>query len=365
MMPMTLPSAFDERTAGVAGLDGGVDLDQAGQLLGRAVGRVLRGDRLVERGDLARRRRWAHRPSRSALPTATTASPTATFDGVAERCGRQPGGAGQLEDRDVVRPVVAEHLRRVRLAVADVGDGDRRRAGDDVVVGEHDAVGGEDDAGARALRPVVADGRDDVDEARADSGDGGLLRRRETRGGRLTLRPGLAGARRSRGRPARLGRRDSRGSADLRRLSLAGRRPRLPVVQQDAADRAQHQQEGDPEGDPPCPRASAGSVRHGWRGRRRLIGSPRPSLRDRVRSTPQGGDPIRLDGGGGGAVGATTAALPGWSTMNAPPSGRRVRREDYAVMILGASATDAGRMLDATILPALVRPPGSGVKITA
>ena len=34
-------------------------------------------------------------------------------------------------------------------------------------------------------------------------------------------------------------------------------------------------------------------------------------------------------------------------------------------MILGATGADAGRMLDAAILPALVRPPGSGVKITA
>ena len=42
---------------------------------------------------------------------------------------------------------------------------DGGRPGDDVVVGEHEPVGGEHDAGAGALRPVVADGGDDVDQA--------------------------------------------------------------------------------------------------------------------------------------------------------------------------------------------------------
>ena len=80
MTPMTLPSAVDERSAGVAGLDGRVGLDEAGQLLGRAVRRVLRGDRLVERGDACRSTTLGCPPRPPALPTPTTSSPTATLE---------------------------------------------------------------------------------------------------------------------------------------------------------------------------------------------------------------------------------------------------------------------------------------------
>ena len=111
----------DQGAARVAGLDVGVDLDQAGELLAGAVALVAGGDGLVEGGDGA----------------GGTARVPPTPAGVAERrrpCrlptpsrsrrggGGQAGGALQLDDRDVVRSVVAHHHGRVGLAVADVGD---------------------------------------------------------------------------------------------------------------------------------------------------------------------------------------------------------------------------------------------------
>ena len=64
-----------------------------------------------------------------------------------------------------LRLVVADHGRLVGLAVADVGDADRGRAVDHVVVGEDLAVGRQHDAGALGRRVLVAEGGGDVHDA--------------------------------------------------------------------------------------------------------------------------------------------------------------------------------------------------------
>ena len=81
-----LAVGVDQRTAGVAGLDRRVGLDQAGELFRRAVGGVLRGDGLVEAGDLPATAIGAP-PSPPALPIAMTESPTLTVE-------ESPSGAG-------------------------------------------------------------------------------------------------------------------------------------------------------------------------------------------------------------------------------------------------------------------------------
>ena len=63
-------------------------------------------------------------PRPPALPIATTASPIATFDGVGEAHRLEARDVVDLEERDVVDDVVAEHLGRVGLAGVDDLDAD-------------------------------------------------------------------------------------------------------------------------------------------------------------------------------------------------------------------------------------------------
>ena len=146
------------------------------------------------------------------------AVPGADRGGVPGRGGGQPGRAGKLEHRDVVRLVIADHGRRVGLAVANVGDADRGRAVDHVVIGEDLAVRGQHDAGAKGGRLLIAKRGLHVHEARVHPA--GDLRR-----GQRCLR----GRRRrpARGRPVRQpdGRTGPRPGRDDRRRGQPEHRP--------------------------------------------------------------------------------------------------------------------------------------------
>ncbi len=106
-------------------------------------------------------------PTPPALPRPTTPSPTDTWEELPMVAVRRPLAPLQLDQGDVVGPVVADHRAGVGLAVADVGRPDARGARDDVVVGEHQAVGGEHDPGAGASPPSIAEIGVDVDEVGA------------------------------------------------------------------------------------------------------------------------------------------------------------------------------------------------------
>src|SRR5207244_1283071 len=86
----------------------------------------------------------------------------------ADRGGLQTRRALELEERHVVRHVVPQHGRRVRAAVADVGDADARGAPDHVVVRQHEAGGADHDPGAGGRAAFVAEGRADVRDRRVD-----------------------------------------------------------------------------------------------------------------------------------------------------------------------------------------------------
>src|SRR6185437_11050342 len=78
----------------------------------------------------------------------------------------EPRGALELQHRDVMGGVVADHLGLVGLAVAHVGDPDGGGTVDDVVVGQYLAVGGQHDAGTRRLGSLVAQRGHHVDHRR-------------------------------------------------------------------------------------------------------------------------------------------------------------------------------------------------------
>ena len=99
---------------------------------------------------------------------------------VAEGHGLQPGGADKLEDGDVTGLVVPDDLRRVGVAVPDVGDPDRGGALDDVVVGEDLARRRQHQPGAGRLGLLQAEVGDDVHQAGV--GLGGDLRGGQYRG---------------------------------------------------------------------------------------------------------------------------------------------------------------------------------------
>src|SRR6185295_17170693 len=135
----------DERAARVAEVDRGVGLDE---VLERGVADADRsplgadhagGDRLVEVERIAD----DHHPVADARPVA-----------VAELEEAQAVAGVDLEQSDVGRRVDALDLRRV-VALAQV-DADARRAVDHVVVGDHQAVGRDDEAAAARLLPAIA-----------------------------------------------------------------------------------------------------------------------------------------------------------------------------------------------------------------
>ena len=171
--PEHVARGVDQRAARVSGLNVGVGLDEAAQLLRRAVTVVTGGDRLVQR---------SHGPARCAGGPAGAAgvadADNVLADGhvrrVAEGRGLQARGVVQLQDRDVLRPVVSDDAGGVGLVVADVGHADARRAVDHVVVGQDHAVGREHDARAGGLLLLVAERRVDVDQARVDLGRDGV-----------------------------------------------------------------------------------------------------------------------------------------------------------------------------------------------
>ena len=266
-----------QRAAGVARLDVGVGLDQAVQLLRAAVGLVARDDLLVEREHGA----GGHR--RLAAVAAGVAD---AHDGVADGQRRGITDAGrrqarrvlQLDEGDVVRRVVADHGRRVGLAVADVRRLDVRRPVDDVVVGQHVAVGGEDDAGRGAAGRRVVVAHRDVDDRRADLGGdradvGG--RRRAARAG--PGRRGRAAAVAERGRLL-LGR-AGRGRLRQRRRRDAGPRE-VPGDGRAGDEHGRRQRDDRDEAAETAPPASAlpaaGGLGSG-RGSRRVPGDAAPA----------------------------------------------------------------------------------------
>src|SRR6185437_14028127 len=159
-----LAVGVDQRAAGVARLDVRVGLDQPGQLLAVGAGPIIRrGDALVQGGDRAGGdRRGAALAARVAQRGHGVASLHA--GGVAQVGGGEAGRVLQLDHRDVLGRVVPDHLGRVAASVAHVGDLDRGGPPDHVVVGEHGAVGGQHDAGARRDRALIALGGHDVDQ---------------------------------------------------------------------------------------------------------------------------------------------------------------------------------------------------------
>ena len=80
----------------------------------------------------------------------------------------------ELQDRDVLGPVVSDDAGGVGLVVADVGLADARRAVDHIVVGQDHAVGSEHDARTGGLLLLVAERRVDVHQARVDLGRDGV-----------------------------------------------------------------------------------------------------------------------------------------------------------------------------------------------
>ena len=164
-MPTTSPSAVVERAAGVAGLDVGVDLDHAGELLGVGAGLVGGGDALVERDDRAgRRRSGCRRCRRRCRPRSPRRRPARRAESTASRCAartRRTAAARRRRRSASVPTTVAVYDR----AGADDGHGDLGGAVDHVVVGEDLTVRGEHDAGAGGLALAVVDHGGDVDDA--------------------------------------------------------------------------------------------------------------------------------------------------------------------------------------------------------
>ena len=162
-----LTGGVGERSARVTRLDVGVGLDQAGQVLRVGAGLVGRGDRLVQAGYLAggEARRTAHS---SGVADADHLVADRDLGRVTGLGGLQAGGVLQLQYRNVVGRVVARHTGRVGLAVADVNDGDLRRAFHHVVVGQHLTVGGQHDPGPGGASALEAEHGVHVDQPGRD-----------------------------------------------------------------------------------------------------------------------------------------------------------------------------------------------------
>ena len=219
---MTVPEASSSGPPELPGVQRGVGLQHVGDRVA-----VRGGDRAVQRGDHARGQRAVE-----AVGRADGVGRVADLDGVgvAERERRQPLATGaDLEQRDIGRGVGADDLRGLPRAAAD-RDLDRRRAVDDMVVGDDVAVGGDDEAGARrrpvgGLLPAERPRRRPRDRGR-DRRDGALAlrvhRARAQRGGGVGHRPRRRRVRRGRlrdrrGGPAGLGAdRGAAGAPDQR-----------------------------------------------------------------------------------------------------------------------------------------------------
>ena len=88
---------------------------------------------------------------------------------VTEAGGLEAGGVLELEHGHVVDRVVADHAGAWSgRAVAEVGHADAGGAVDDVVIGQHLAVGGQHDAGPGPGRALVVERGVDVDQGRGD-----------------------------------------------------------------------------------------------------------------------------------------------------------------------------------------------------
>ena len=120
-------------------------------------------------------------PLPSALPSTVIASPTETFDELPIGMVGRLEASDELDERDVVLGVVADHLDLVRRAGAvDLGR-DVHGAVDDVVVGEHLTVRRDDHSGSGDLARAARDVGVDVHDRGVDLRDGG---RRERATGR-------------------------------------------------------------------------------------------------------------------------------------------------------------------------------------
>ncbi len=130
----------DQRAAGIAGVDGGVGLNEEPVVVDADVGARQRRDDAL-RHALADAEGIAERDDEIADLYRV---------GIAERDGRKRGVALDLEHRQIGAGIVEHDGRRI---FALVGERDLHvgHAGDDVVVGDDEAAGIDDDAGAQRL----------------------------------------------------------------------------------------------------------------------------------------------------------------------------------------------------------------------
>ena len=184
-MAITWPEALASAPPESPSAIGALVWNMLRQLLGRARARVAGGDRPLQVRD---------RPAGHGRQAAGAARVPERHDGVAEpdlvrvtgRDGLQPRRPFQPQQRDVLRVVGADHLGGVLAPVGDQLRGHPGRSLDDVVVGQHQAVGGQHHAGALEDLLLVVDEGGDVHEAGLDlvghGGRSGCLSRPRRRG---------------------------------------------------------------------------------------------------------------------------------------------------------------------------------------
>src|SRR5262249_39668744 len=147
--PDDLAGRVHQRAARVARVDGGVGLQDAVEPLLRFAVRTTGIDRAVERGDdAARHRRTAGQRER--IADGDDVVTHLRLVRVAERNRLQSGGI-DLEHREIGRRVAPEYVRVEHPAADGEGDLDVLGPGDDMVVGDDDAVRVDDETGARTL----------------------------------------------------------------------------------------------------------------------------------------------------------------------------------------------------------------------
>ena len=180
-MPTTRPELSSSRAARVAGLDVGIRLDQARELLRVPSRRVTRRDGLVEAGDVTGGRRQAA----GAAGVAERRHGIADLDGsgVAGVDRLEAGRAGGLDQGHVVGHRVTDHLRAVAAVGAGHDDADRGGARDDVVVGQDLAGRCQHHPGAGALAALVGEVALDDDDAAPEAPRGALRRGADAPGG--------------------------------------------------------------------------------------------------------------------------------------------------------------------------------------
>ena len=143
-----LAARGDQRPAGIAGVERrvGLDhvLDQPAGAGAQATGRAPRS-----------RRRSRSNSKPSGLPIATASWPRLEPLGIAERRRRQVARGAGAQQRQVGVGVLAEQPR-LHAAALGVGQAQFARAVDHVAVGQHQAVGRDDDARADAAATAAA-----------------------------------------------------------------------------------------------------------------------------------------------------------------------------------------------------------------